>query len=1194
MHPLSRILVLAVLLTAAGATEPGNRPPLDESRYLDVPGWFSALPEDAQHLAPAAVVTAVEAGSPASAAGLAVGDRLIALAGRRVHMILAMIRLLRSAMSARHDQETWTVERGQERVTLVLAGLDPFRRTGATLSAPADDPDCVALLAPLGVAMTAADAQDLRLLPARISHAVAAWLASPSGARSLREAPWMRAWVATYLHVLRGEAVAAATMAVPEALLERVDRFHRAIAAHRAAGAPSCAAEELGCDPWFCALFYPYPSGTAPAFGTPTLSPPLAGVLRLLYDDPLARRSRSTPFPPPPPAWQPSGPRVVPARCDRRADRIPRSMIAMNAPPTTASRIGIRPCARACWRSSGAASRPRSTTPMSPGWRSAWRWRAQGAARRRSRWARRWRRVPPYLAARAPQELAIFLLTRRHGAPEGLAILAADAQRHPYGEPMRFPEIYEQTPFFCPTLARLAGGGTADARHGLPALYRARPELVAAGLERRQWSADRDRWTVYAACGASMNKAAWRIASRPPYADGEQALQCARMLLALTQGGEWLDLDTTDTVAACLARGGDFAAAVRIEQEAIAGLPPLSAAPLADFSKRLALYQQHQPAAEPRAADEPLGELVAARLTWPGGALRAEGHTCAGARIGLWRYVSASGALEATCNYWAGVLDGPSRSYHPDGTITTEAFFANGGRRVGRWRTWHEGGMLGCDGTYVLNGGTQQKCGEWLWCDASGRRLESGGYSYDQRVGPWSAWDLAGRRILHATFISGTPQPAADWPRMDELPAEPLSPEPAPATAAEFVAHGAARNRVYDLPGTLGDYTRAIELAPDLASAWAGRARARNDMNDHAGALSDANRAIALGAADATVYRIRAAALAGGGDRAGAERDFTAALALAPADRDARFGRGRSRAAAGDQAGAISDFTSVLALSPEDGQALFCRGLAYQAAGQAEAAIRDLTAFIASNPNGIRAYDHLAEIKAGAQDLAGAIKDLSVRIELIPADGEPYLRRGRLEQESGAVDDALRALTHAIAVRAYDPAGYLARGALLCDRGRLPEALADYRKVPGLLPPGSPLTAGVQLRLWLIRSRQGEGDAAAAALQGYLAQRPPATAPEWMLPLLQFRRRRAQRDRGARSRAGRRPRRRPRACLRGALLHRRPASPRRRGGRRRQPFHRLHRPRPPGLQRIPQRRGRAGPPRAAAQVTRDAGQRKGR
>ncbi len=1102
MRPSSRIAILATLFVAAGAAEPGNRSPLDDSSYLEVPRWFTAPPAYAtRHLAPAAVVAAVDAGSPAGKAGLAIGDRLIGIDGRRVHDARE-IRLLRSAMPSRHDQETWTIERGQQCLTLTVAGLDPFRSTGATLSVPADVPDCAALLAPLGVPMPAADAEALRWLPGRVSHAFADWLGSPSGAKSVRDAPWIGAWVATYLHVLRGEPVTQPTTAIPEPFLEQLDQFHRAIAGHRAAGKPSCALEELGCDAWFCALFYPYPAGTAAAFGTPTLSPQMVAVLRRLYDDPLGswpqRHFVATHLTMQPrglerylhdiscalidfPSWYEMRFHMLLERGVQDWDPASRpGMLAeltrrFAAQVDDADAAGVALCVALA--SAGRCGDANQVT-------------ATLATR------------SPYLAWRA-RELARFVV-QRHGTPADLAILTDDAARNPYAGPAPYPEIYGGTQLSCPSLASLAGGCDADPQHGLPALFRARPELVAAGLERRFWSPDRDHWSVYDACGQGINNTAWRIASRQPYADAGQALQCAQMILSVTGGGEWLDVDTKDTVAACLARGGDFTAAVRMEQEAVAQLPPLWPAQLAEFSKRLALYQAHQVADEPRAADEPTDELVEARLAWPGGQPRAQGHTCAGARTGPWRFYDATGALEATCSYWAGVVDGPARSYYADGTVKIEGFFSNWGERTGRWRCWHPGGMLASDGTYVLNGRVPQKCGEWLWFDAAGHRLESGNFSYDQRVGPWAAWDRAGKRIQDDAFVAGTPQPATGRKWREGALIDPPSPEPVPATAEEFVARGAARHRVYEFAGTLADFTRAIELAPDLASAWAGRAKARVDMSDFAGARSDADRAIALGAADATVYRVRAAALAGSGDRAGAERDYTQAIAIAPADRDALFGRGRSRDAAGDHAGAIADFTTVLGLKPDDSEARYCRGEARQKAGDLAAAISDFTTMIAKDRSSTLAYDHLAELKAATGDRAGAIAVMDALIASAPWYGDAFLRRGYLKQDGGAMEDALSDFTHTIVLQPGNIIGYPARGALLCDLGRLPEALADYRRLPAIVYPGSNYTESTHLRIWLIRTRMGEGPAAVTELREYLATRTPPAAPDWMLAVMRF------------------------------------------------------------------------------------------
>lgn len=235
-----------------------------------------------------------------------------------------------------------------------------------------------------------------------------------------------------------------------------------------------------------------------------------------------------------------------------------------------------------------------------------------------------------------------------------------------------------------------------------------------------------------------------------------------------------------------------------------------------------------------------------------------------------------------------------------------------------------------------------------------------------------------------------------------------------------------------------------------------------------------------------------------------AERDYTRAIALAPTDRDALFGRGRSRDARGDHAGAIADYTTVLGLKPDDQEALYCRGLAHKTAGQTAAAVSDFSAYLAKDPSGVLASYHLAELKAGTGDRVGAIADLDERIAKAPWDNEAFLRRGYLKQESGEMDDALSDFTHAIKVERSHLIGYPARGALLSDLGRLPEALADFRKIPAMLSPGSDFKESTHLRIWLIRTRMGEGTAAITELQEYLAARQPAAAPDWMLAVMRF------------------------------------------------------------------------------------------
>lgn len=88
------------------------------------------------------------------------------------------------------------------------------------------------------------------------------------------------------------------------------------------------------------------------------------------------------------------------------------------------------------------------------------------------------------------------------------------------------------------------------------------------------------------------NDLAWLLATCPNarFRDGKRALGYATTACNFSS---WKDPVMLDTFAAACAEAGDFDAAVKWEQNAIAA-PGLSASDLADAKKRLALYQMHK------------------------------------------------------------------------------------------------------------------------------------------------------------------------------------------------------------------------------------------------------------------------------------------------------------------------------------------------------------------------------------------------------------------------------------------------------------------------------------------------------------------------------------------------------------------------------------------------------------------------
>jgi tetratricopeptide (TPR) repeat protein len=101
--------------------------------------------------------------------------------------------------------------------------------------------------------------------------------------------------------------------------------------------------------------------------------------------------------------------------------------------------------------------------------------------------------------------------------------------------------------------------------------------------------------------GSVFNNLAWLLATCPDakFRDGQRALTAATMACKLS---DWKDPVSLDTFAAACAEAGDFNAAVKWEQNAIAQ-PGLSPGDLGDAQKRLALYQAHKTYTEdPRTA----------------------------------------------------------------------------------------------------------------------------------------------------------------------------------------------------------------------------------------------------------------------------------------------------------------------------------------------------------------------------------------------------------------------------------------------------------------------------------------------------------------------------------------------------------------------------------------------------------------
>lgn len=172
---------------------------------------------------------------------------------------------------------------------------------------------------------------------------------------------------------------------------------------------------------------------------------------------------------------------------------------------------------------------------------------------------------------------------------------------------------------------------------------------------------------------------------------------------------------------------------------------------------------------------------------------------------------------------------------------------------------------------------------------------------------------------------------------------------------------------------------------------------------------------------------------------------------------------------------ALGDFTRALDLDPQDEAAWRDRGYVNGELGHPELALSDCSRALQLDPRDSQAYQYRSAARQALGDWKGAIEDCSSRIELNPNDGFVYCNRGMARVAMNDPAGALQDFTHAIRLEPLNPAGYEHRAHLEYDQRLWSQALIDYRRMIELKYANSD---DAQFRIWLIRSRNGEREAA--------------------------------------------------------------------------------------------------------------------
>ena len=301
-----------------------------------------------------------------------------------------------------------------------------------------------------------------------------------------------------------------------------------------------------------------------------------------------------------------------------------------------------------------------------------------------------------------------------------------------------------------------------DAVHGYPAALRADPGAVGVALS-RWWDAQGRQVQEHQVLVTRLNNIAWWLAVDPRCIDADGARELAEQLRHLQ--GRALPSFVLDTVAACAARGGDFATAIRFQELAMAS----NRGEDRGYTARLALFRTEVPFAETE--EFQLLPQRREREQWPDGTLKLEGRRqiAGNQRFGWWRTFDDKGRLQEEQAWREDKPSGLVRRFHPDGGVREFGAYADG-VKVGRWRTydaaghllreewwkgdridertrwsttWHPGGKPAEAGPWLNN----RQDGFWQAWRADGAPVSAGLYDQGDPSGKWRTWDAAGKPV---------------------------------------------------------------------------------------------------------------------------------------------------------------------------------------------------------------------------------------------------------------------------------------------------------------------------------------------------------------------------------------------------------------------------------------------------------------
>jgi lipoprotein NlpI len=174
--------------------------------------------------------------------------------------------------------------------------------------------------------------------------------------------------------------------------------------------------------------------------------------------------------------------------------------------------------------------------------------------------------------------------------------------------------------------------------------------------------------------------------------------------------------------------------------------------------------------------------------------------------------------------------------------------------------------------------------------------------------------------------------------------------------------------------------------------------------------------------------------------------------------------------------------------------------------GDLDGALADYNKCIELKPNHASGFVGRGNVMRAKGDLDAAMADYNKAIELKSDDAIAYDNRGMMKKTKGDLNGALMDYDKAIELNPKHAEAYHGRGCLRYDEQKFADALADFRKESEL---DTTTNASVvrdygHFRVWLIRARLGEKEAATKEMQAYLDGRKTGKPDDWAAHIARF------------------------------------------------------------------------------------------